>query len=146
VWREREREQRLSNLYGLDKKTHGREGERKGEKKKRIKNREKGKRKKEKGNEKREKEKKIGEKTPPADGTRGIGKLSALVQNQGQPSHFVLYLTDVRTNTHSSGTEGCEILKQWHRRDDNFFRGKSRISITFRGTKGILSTIKQIWI
>jgi hypothetical protein len=39
---------------------------------------------------------KIGEKTPPADGTRGIGKLSALVQNQGQRGHFALYLTDVR--------------------------------------------------
>jgi hypothetical protein len=42
-----------------------------------------------------------------------------------------------RTNTHGSGTEGREILKQWHRRDDNFFRGKSRISITFRTQKGL---------
>jgi hypothetical protein len=49
---------------------------------------------------------KIGEKTPPADGTRGIGKLSALVQNQGQPGHFILYLTDVRTSSHGSGIEG----------------------------------------
>jgi hypothetical protein len=31
---------------------------------------------------------KIGEKTPPPDGTRGIGKFSALVQNQGQSGHF----------------------------------------------------------
>jgi hypothetical protein len=49
---------------------------------------------------------KIGEKTPPADGTRGIGKLSALVQNQGQPGHFILYLMDVRTSSHGSGIEG----------------------------------------
>jgi hypothetical protein len=47
---------------------------------------------------------KIGEKAPPADGTRGIGKLSALVQNQGQPGHFALYLTDVRTSSYGSGT------------------------------------------
>jgi hypothetical protein len=48
---------------------------------------------------------KIGEKTPPADGTRGIEKLSALVQNQGQLGHFALYLTDVRTSSYGSGTE-----------------------------------------
>jgi hypothetical protein len=78
-------------------------------------------------------------KTPPADGTRGIEKLSALVQNQGQPSHFFIYLTNVMTNSHDNGTEECQILKQWHRRDDNFFRGKLRISIIFRGTQEILS-------
>jgi hypothetical protein len=47
---------------------------------------------------------KIGEKAPPADGTRGIEKLSALVQNQGQLGHFALYLTDVRTSSYDSGT------------------------------------------
>jgi hypothetical protein len=41
--------------------------------------------------------------------------------------------------THGSGVEGCEILKQWYGREMNFFRGKSRIFITFRGTQGILS-------
>jgi hypothetical protein len=85
---------------------------------------------------------KLTQKNPPANGTRGIGKLSALVQNQGQPSHFVLYLMDVRMSSHGSGTEGCQILKHWHRRNNNFFRGKSRILITFRGTQGILSISK----
>jgi hypothetical protein len=47
---------------------------------------------------------KIGEKTPPVDGTRGIEKLGALVQYQGQPGHFALYLTDVRTSNHGSDT------------------------------------------
>jgi hypothetical protein len=104
VWREREsRDYRTS---GLDKKTRGREGRgKKRRKEKRIKNRKK-------GNEKKRGRKKLMKKTQSADGTRGIEKLSALVQNQGQPSHFVLYLTDARINTHSSDTEGCEILKQ----------------------------------
>jgi hypothetical protein len=43
------------------------------------------------------------------------------------------------TVTHGSGVEGCKILKQWHGREMNFSRGKSRIFITFRGTQGILS-------
>jgi hypothetical protein len=30
-------------------------------------------------------------------------------------------------------------LKQWHVRDVNFCRGKSRIFITFKGMEGILS-------
>jgi hypothetical protein len=47
---------------------------------------------------------KIGEKTPPADGTRWIEKLDALVQNQGQPGHFALYLMDVRISSHGSDT------------------------------------------
>jgi hypothetical protein len=47
---------------------------------------------------------KIGEKTPSVDGTRWIEKLDALVQNQGQPGHFALYLTDVRTSSHGSDT------------------------------------------
>jgi uncharacterized radical SAM superfamily Fe-S cluster-containing enzyme len=34
-------------------------------------------------------------------------------------------------------------LNQWHRRDDNSSRGKSRIFITFRGTEGILSNINE---
>jgi hypothetical protein len=45
----------------------------------------------------------------------------------------------VLNGSHGSGVGGCEILKQWHGQDANFFRGKSRISITFRGTQGILS-------
>jgi hypothetical protein len=43
--------------------------------------------------------------------------------------------------THGSGTGGCEILKQRHVRDVNFSRGKSRISITFRSMKGIISIL-----
>jgi hypothetical protein len=122
----------------LDKKTHGREGR---GKKRRKEKKNKGKKKGKKEKEMKKRKKKLTKKTPPADGTSR--KLNALVQNHGQPSHFVLYLTDVRTNTHGSGTEGREILKQWHRRDDNFSRGKSRISITFRGTEGILSFFNQ---
>jgi hypothetical protein len=44
-------------------------------------------------------------KTLPTDGTRAIEKLSALIQNQGQHSHFVFYLTDVMINTHSRDME-----------------------------------------
>jgi hypothetical protein len=47
---------------------------------------------------------KIGEKAPSADDTRGIEKLSALVQNQGQLGHFALYLANVRTSSYDSGT------------------------------------------
>jgi hypothetical protein len=70
--------------------------------------------------------------------------MPALVQNQGQPSHFVLYLIDVRMNRHGNGTEGREILKQWYRQDDNFFKNKSMIFITFSGSEGILS-LKICW-
>jgi hypothetical protein len=42
-------------------------------------------------------------KTPPADGTRGIEKLGALVQYQGQLGHFALYLMDVRTSNQQKG-------------------------------------------
>jgi hypothetical protein len=109
MWRERESRDYRTSMAWIRRPTEEKEGERKGEKKKRVKNRKKEKKKKE--TKKEGKKKKLTKKTPPADGTRGIRKLSALVQNQGQPSHFVLYLTDIRTNTHSSGTEGCEILK-----------------------------------
>jgi hypothetical protein len=55
VWRERE--QRLSNVYGLDKKTHDREGKGKKRKEKRkgIKKKKKRKRKKERKGKKKEK-------------------------------------------------------------------------------------------
>jgi hypothetical protein len=53
---EREREQRLSNLYGLDKKTHGREGRgKKRRKEKKVKNRKKEKKKKETKKERKKK-------------------------------------------------------------------------------------------
>jgi hypothetical protein len=44
-------------------------------------------------------------------------------------------------SVHGSGVGGCKNLKWWHVRNVNFSRGKSRISITFRGTQGILSYI-----
>jgi hypothetical protein len=43
------------------------------------------------------------------------------------------------TVTHGSGVGGCKILRQWRVSDLNFFRGKLRIFITFRGMEGILS-------
>jgi hypothetical protein len=46
--------------------------------------------------------------------------------------------------TDGSGVDGCEILKQWHGREMNFSRGKSRISITFRGTQEILSNTFEL--
>jgi hypothetical protein len=69
----------------------------------------------------------------------GEENFSPPLHNHGQTGHFDLYLTDVMTRSHGSGTEGCEISNQWHRRDGNFFRGKSRILITFSGTQEILS-------
>jgi hypothetical protein len=59
--------------------------------------------------------------------------------NHGQNVFFALYLTAVRARSDGSGVDGCIILKQWHGRELNFPRDKSRISITFRGTQGILS-------
>jgi hypothetical protein len=46
---------------------------------------------------------------------------------------------------HGNGIGGCKILKQWYRRKMNFSRGKLRISITFRGTQGILSIIYKTY-
>jgi hypothetical protein len=54
-------------------------------------------------------------------------------------TRFVPLTTRSLTGIHDSGTEECEISNQWHRRDDNFFRGKSRILITFSDTQEILS-------
>jgi hypothetical protein len=71
----------------------------------------------------------------------GEENFSPSIHNHGQTGHFTLYLTDVTTRSHGGGTEGCEISNQWHRRDDNFFRRKSRISITFSGTQRILSKL-----
>jgi hypothetical protein len=47
------------------------------------------------------------------------------------------------TVTHGNGAGGCEILKQCHIRDVNFFTDKSRIFITFRGMEEIFSNIVQ---
>jgi hypothetical protein len=71
----------------------------------------------------------------------GEENFSPPVHNHGQTGHFTLYLTDVRTRSLGSGTEGCEISNQWHRPDDIFFRGKLRILITFGGTQGIPSIL-----
>jgi hypothetical protein len=68
------------------------------------------------------------------------------VRRKGHYGHFLKKLTSFMPltarslmMTHDSGVEGCKILKQWHGREMNFSRGKSRIFITFRGTQEILS-------
>jgi hypothetical protein len=47
------------------------------------------------------------------------------------------------TVTHDNGAGGCEILKQCHIRDVNFFMDKSRVFITFRDMEEIFSNIVQ---
>jgi hypothetical protein len=73
-----------------------------------------------------------------SDGWVSHGRLSSFI-TMGQNDLFNVYLTDVSGSFHSSGIEECENLIHWHRRDMNFFRGKLRILITFRGMEGILS-------
>jgi hypothetical protein len=42
------------------------------------------------------------------------------LHNQGQPGHFIPYLTDVSTGGHGSDIKVCENLKQRHGSDITF--------------------------